>query len=273
MKILVINLESARERRSNILRQFEGSTLQPILMAAYDGHDAKFPFWRYRHLAGRFWDNESEFKPGAFCCYLSHAKCWSKVASGNADYALVLEDDVEIDIEAIVKFTVDNPTEFDLIFVNQRTSNYLKHHSGVVPDRVDVGALIARLIKDGTFSRRIPAPGADGYVVSKVGAAKCLRMMNTRGICMGVDYALVLNSLDSRQIEALRKIDTNNLPFSTRCFLANEARAPTEPININAWVHTGNPLVKLGSFDSTIKHEFRLPNQAFDLSPGQGPTR
>ena len=265
MPIFVINLESQRERRSNIIRQFEGSSLKPTLIAAYDGHDPKFPFRRYRHLAGRFWDNESEFKPGAFCCYLSHAECWRKIAGGKAEVVLVLEDDVEINAQAIANFSVENPKELDLVFVNQRTSNYLKHLPAVNSDRVDMGDLITRLITDGTFAERIPVPGADGYVVSNLGAEKLLRMIDTQGICMGVDYALVLNSLDAKQIETLSEIDSANLPFSTRCFLANETRSSTEPISLNSFIHAGTPLVKLGHFKSTIRHEVRRSNQVFDL--------
>ncbi|MDE0002007.1 MAG: glycosyltransferase family 25 protein [Rhodospirillaceae bacterium] len=269
MPIFVINLESQRERRSNVLRQFKDSSLKPTLVTAFDGHDPKFPFPRYRHLAGRFWESESDFKPGAFCCYLSHAQCWREIAAGNAELGLVLEDDVEINVQALADFSVENPKELDLVFVNQRTSNYLKYLPAVAEDRVGMGDLITRLIVNGTFAKRIPVPGADGYVVSKSGAEKLLRMMGTRGICMGVDYALVLNSLDAGQIETLSGIDSANLPFSTRCFLANETRISTGPIGLDSFIHTGTPLVALGRFKSTIRHEVRRSNQAFDPDPGR----
>ena len=84
---------------------------------------------------------------------------------------------------------------------------------------------------------------------------------------MGVDYALVLNSLGAEHIETLNKIDSANLPFSTRCFLANEKRTSTEPISLNSYIHPGTPLVKLGRFKSTIKHEVRRSNRAFELTP------
>ena len=266
MPIFVINLESQQERRSNILRQFKDSSLTPILVAAYDGHDPKFPFPRFRHLAGRFWDNESEFKPGAFCCYLSHAECWRKIAAGEAEFALVLEDDVTINAQEIANFSIENRQEVDLVFVNQRTSRYLELLPAPVGDRVDLGDLIARLIVNGTFAKRIPTPGADGYVVSKSGAKKLLYMVHTRKICMGVDYALLLNSLDAKQIEALRKIDSADLPFSTRCFLANEKRLSTAPISLNSFIHTGIPLVEHGHFKSAIRHEVRRSNRMFDLT-------
>ena len=52
-------------RRTSILQQCEASGWQPTVVLAYDGHDREFPFYRYKRLAGLWWDNESEFKLGA----------------------------------------------------------------------------------------------------------------------------------------------------------------------------------------------------------------
>ena len=266
MPVLVINLASSTDRRSSIVEQFEGVGWRPTLVPAYDGHDPGFPFYRYKELAGLWWDNESEFKPGAFCCYLSHAKCWSKVADGNADYALVLEDDVQIQSDAWTSFAADDLPDFDVIFVNQRTRAYLKHLEDM-PDWVDMGQLITRLVRDGTFGRNIPAPGADGYIVSRPGAKKLLRMLGTRRICMGVDYALLLHSLDPGQIGTLASIESGRLPFSVRCFLANETGASGGPIDINTHIYTGPPLLRRRPFETTIG-DTRLPNSIFDRKPG-----
>lgn len=266
MPILVINLASSTERRSSILGQFEGSGRRPILVPAYNGHDPRFPFYRYRRLAGLWWDNDSEFKPGAFCCYLSHAKCWKRIAKGTAEYALVLEDDVQIHHDRLDAFHADAVGDFDVIFVNPQTRAYLRYVSDP-SDWVDLGALIVRLVQEGTFAKSIPAPGGFGYVVSKAGARKLLRMMRTRGISMGVDYALALNALDRAQMDSLRKMAPDALPFSVRCLLGNEAGAPGGPIDLRAYVHGGRPLVKLGSFDTEIGDK-RLPNSVFDRRPG-----
>lgn len=150
-------------------------------------------------------------------------------------------------------------------FVNPQTRAYLKHVSDP-PDWVDLGALVTRLVRDGTFVRSVPAPGGFGYVVSRAGARKLLRMMRTRGICMGVDYALVLNSLDRAQMDTLRKVAPGALPFSVRCPLANEAGLAGGPIDIRAYVHNGPPLVRLRSFDTVIGDR-RLPNSVFDRKP------
>lgn len=266
MPVLVINLASSTDRRSDIVQQFEGSGWQPTIVPAYDGHDPEFPFYRYKRLAGLWWDNRTEFKPGAFCCYLSHAKCWMEVANGKADYALVLEDDIRIHTDALGSFTADELPDFDVIFVNQRTRAYLKHLEDV-PDWVALGHLITHLVQDGTFGRNIPAPGADGYVVSKAGAQKLLRMLGTRRICMGVDYALVLHSLGQGEIDTLSRMDCDSLPFSVNCFLTNEIDAPGGPIDLNTYIYTGPPLLRMRSFETTIG-DTRLPNATFDRKPG-----
>ena len=265
MPILVINLASSTERKSGIVGQFEGSERRPTFVRAYDGHDPRFPFYRFRKLGGLWWDSDSECKPGAFGCYLSHAKCWKRIARGRTKYALVLEDDVRISFDALDAFSADAVGDFDVIFVNPQTRAYLKHVADP-SDWVELGALITRLVQDGTFARSIPAPGGFGYVVSKAGARKLLRMMRTRGICMGVDYALVLNSLDRGQLDCLRKMAPDALPFSVKCLLANEAGAPGGPIEIRAYVHAGPPLVRLRSFETEIGDK-RLPNSVFDRKP------
>ncbi|MYE11390.1 MAG: hypothetical protein F4X99_06965 [Gammaproteobacteria bacterium] len=266
MPVLVINLVSSPDRKSSIVQQFEGSGWQPTFVSAYDGHDGAFPFYRYKQLAGLWWDNRSEFKPGAFCCYLSHAKCWRRIANGNADYALVLEDDVQIYIDALSALNADQLPDFDLLLVNQRTRAYLKHLDDA-PEWPALGHLITRLIQEGTFRKNIPAPGADGYIVSKAGARKLLRMARTRRICMGVDYALVLHSLDQGQIDALRRMDNDSLPFSVRCFLANEIDAPGGAMDINTYIYTGPPLLRMRPFGTTIG-DTRLPNSRFEQKPG-----
>ena len=266
MPVLVINLVSSKDRRRSIMRQFEESGWRPTMVPAYDGHDPGFPFYRYKDLAGLWWDNRTEFKPGAFCCYLSHAKCWRKVANGDADYALVLEDDVQIYTDALRAVAAEQPPDFDVIFVNQRTRAYLKHLEDV-PEWVALGHLIGGLVQDGTFGTNIPAPGSDGYIVSKAGAKKLLRIMTTRRICMGVDYALVLHSLDPGQIDTLMRMESESLPFSLKCFLENEIDAPGGPIDVNAYIYTGPPLLRMRPFETTIG-DTRLPNSMFDRRPG-----
>ena len=75
------------------------------------------------------------------------------------------------------------------------------------------------------FAKSIPALGGFGYVASKAGARKLRRMMRIRGIRMGVDYALALDSLDCARLDALRKMPPDALPFSLRWLLAKEAPA------------------------------------------------
>ena len=265
--ILVINLNSESARRRSIVRQCEQGGLNPRMVQAYDGHNVRFPFYRYKELSGRFWSDESSFKPGAFCCYLSHAECWRLIANGKAEHGLILEDDVELNTEEMRKFSLQRIADFDIIFVNSRTSRYVRR-SPSTQEFVELGPLIFNIIQKGTFAGKLPSPGGDGYVVSKSGAEALLRIMNTRGICMGVDYAMALHSLDQNQLEQLSLMEGSALPNSVRCLLANHARMQYEPIKLKAYVHNGPSLVRTGSFNSSIRHDVWLSNSLFDLRPG-----
>ena len=96
--VYFINLERDQERREIGIKQLHKIGIKPHIISAYNGHQKNFSFYKYRHLSrGKWWD-KNVFKPGAFACYLSHAKCWRKIAAGNSPYGMILEDDIIINV-------------------------------------------------------------------------------------------------------------------------------------------------------------------------------
>ena len=83
---------------------------------------------------------------------------------------------------------------------------------------------------------------------------------------MGVDYALVLNSLDQAQIDTLRRMTNDSLPSSAKCFLTNEIDTSGGPIDVDSYIYTGPPLLRMRPFETTIGDK-RLPNSVFDRKP------
>ena len=193
----VINLNSAHDRRKNIRQQFAQIGLKARIVPAYDCHDENFPFFLYRELAGQWWDDYERFKPGAFGCYLSHAKCWLKIARGNAPYGVIMEDDIKLNSQSFESlFLQIDSTSFDVIYINRGMHNWATRAETRDTDALcRVAPLLSKLILDGTCSKQVPAPGAYGYIVSKNGAYKLLDMMRSRKISMSVDYAMALNTL------------------------------------------------------------------------------
>lgn len=258
----LINLEDDIERRESSLEQLNKIDIHPIVVPACNGHQKDFPFHKYRHLSrGKWWDKEV-FKPGAFACYLSHAKCWETIASGSAPYAMILEDDMVINQDAFRTFTIDIiPDTFDLIFINQGVTDFLQHVSfkddiSSEVKFISLNKALLDLIQHGTFNDL--QPGSYGYIVSKNGAKKLLQIMEDTKVCMGVDYAMVFNSLKDDDILTIKT--HKNIPHYLEIYLDNmkddAVSSSYKRIHLNSYISTLPALVKHDYEPaSTIQHE------------------
>lgn len=102
IKTYIINLPKEKERKKHVEEQLSAyidSYLDIEFIEAVDGRimtevereqvfDSHKAFKRY----GR------KCKPGEIGCTLSHQQCYKKIVSSNNDYALILEDDITINI-------------------------------------------------------------------------------------------------------------------------------------------------------------------------------
>ncbi len=96
------------------------------VIEACDGRDPGFPFQDYRHLVNNTVDPAKTFSPTTFACYLSHAKFWRELLASSAPYALVLEDDMQLNAEAFRSFDPSAcPEHFDFVYVNSRPHRWL----------------------------------------------------------------------------------------------------------------------------------------------------
>lgn len=261
--IYIINLRRSVDRRRHIEKQFSESTFRPCFCRAFDGHNKAFPFFVFRSLSGRWWHDADNFKPGGFACFLSHAATWAKVAYGSSPYAFVFEDDVTLNLGGLEDclLGIENAQQpFDVIFVSESMSHWI---SGVEEKAVIPIPLYDRVL-DGTYADRIPPPGAYGYAVSKRGARKLLHICNSRGINMGVDYAMLLGLLTRPQLTELAQ--RHRLPPSIRDQIHNELTlfADEEPIDLDVFLYARAPVAKHPeTFPSSISHRRFLANEHF----------
>jgi glycosyl transferase, family 25 len=108
---LVINLDSSPERMSHMSTELARVGLPFIREQAVVGVNLSkehpdFSQWSHRYLHGRLWS------PREFGCYLSHIKCLQKFLELNAEYVLILEDDVLIGDGFIT--CIEEAMKFDL---------------------------------------------------------------------------------------------------------------------------------------------------------------
>ncbi len=119
-------------------------------------------------------------------CCLSHVGVWEKIAKGAADHVLVLEDDglpmYDFDLAEVSSII---PADYDYCFVNDRAN----------PDWYRHTPLQQRFLPLAESLKCLPpetrAPGADGYILSRRGAAKLLEIVDTHGLLFSLDWFLM----------------------------------------------------------------------------------
>ncbi|WP_226577756.1 glycosyltransferase family 25 protein [Acuticoccus sediminis] len=191
MKTYYINREVDDARRQGLIdaaASFE--TLELERIEAVDGHRGGFsPATAlpdlFPNLPERIRDPSAR---GYTAVFMSHAKCWRKLLESDRPYALIVEDDVRFtsDARSLDDAIVSLDRPFDIIFVNSR-ANRIMTLAGYERGRdvfVPVDGMYANLLrhqpaecleaswvsKDGV----LPAPGGDGYVLSRAGARRLL---------------------------------------------------------------------------------------------------
>lgn len=266
----LINLEHEHQRKKNSLKQLDELEITPKIVTAYNGHQKDFPFNQYHHLSRGKWWEKDVFKPGAFACYLSHAKCWKEIAMDSAPYALILEDDMIINQEEFQKFDIDNiPNSFDVLFVNIGVTRLLKltssNKSLATKDFASLNDTLLDLLIHNKFNDDL-TPGGYGYIVSKQGAVKLLRMMEQDKICMGVDYAIIFNSLSNDDIETIKTL--KEVPHYLQVYLNNinddASSSNYERSSLNSYIYTLSALITPYHGESNIKHEIFTDFNVFD---------
>lgn len=137
---------------------------------------------------------------GELGCALSHISVWQKVASGDLDNALVLEDDAEPIGAFPLRFAeLDIPEDYDLCYVNKRMisrkSAFQKDAQTVVP------VIQAMLEFDG--DSKVQAAGTDGYFLSRKGARRLLDIVRRDRIIAPIDGQLMVVSLNEQEMAVL----------------------------------------------------------------------
>lgn len=209
MKAYVINRAIDPHRLNNVMLQAQRvPTLALERVEACDGHAADFdPQRDFPAVFGpRFRLPESREERARIAIFLSHFSCWQRVADGSEPYALILEDDSQIDPD-IGSLGETLPERFDLVFCNERMGNYRAH----LPDDRNQGFVLvdemhryyAQTLPSEQFERvRMSpqgilktAPGGEGYVLSREGAAKLLGNVRGLAVVPHVDAFLYVSSV------------------------------------------------------------------------------
>jgi GR25 family glycosyltransferase involved in LPS biosynthesis len=187
--VLIMNLERDTERLTHIMRQFqELSGFEVQIVKGIAGET--LPDSVYLALTD---GEQGPARKGTLGCFLSHVRAWETVAKMQGNFAVVLEDDVNIiDLDAIRGLRI--PADAEFIFINERMS--ARWHNA---DFTVVGMPDVLLCLDA--SRR--NLGGDGYVLTPSGARKLLAACQTDLYSGHVDGRLLRYVTSAGDVENL----------------------------------------------------------------------
>lgn len=89
----LINLERAADRRAVMAARLQAIGLEHDIVNAVDGKRLQFPIPEFSELSFKLLHGR-RIIPAEVGCYFSHIECAKQFLKSDADYALILEDDV-----------------------------------------------------------------------------------------------------------------------------------------------------------------------------------
>lgn len=175
-----INLDGEREKFA-VQQQALGTDTDVSLLRVSAVRGSTLPESFYSRLT-----KDKDAAPGTMGCFLSHVHCWEMVLQSGAEWAAILEDDTTILPEFSTALSGLDLGEQDLVFVNNRMCLPSVQDEEERPRFLTLPeAILAR--KDLTHK----ASGADGYLLSRQGAARLLEQVQKDGANSDVDWFLL----------------------------------------------------------------------------------
>lgn len=114
--IFYINLDSNPERNTHLMTEVAKLGLAAQRISAIDGKALMEQDIAFVHKHNFLLKNKRHIKMGEIGCAMSHRPIWQMMIDDGIDYALILEDDVEIDSKLIdVLNTQDFYEQFDFL--------------------------------------------------------------------------------------------------------------------------------------------------------------
>lgn len=223
MKCYVINLDRSPLRLTGMRDLFRAAGIPFERFTAVDGD--RLPAEEIEALTFRRLDYRA-LTPSEVGCFLSHHRCWERIAAGSDNFAAIFEDDVDFSRNgtACLKDATWIPSDADLVKLEA-------YDQKVCVDR-------RALPTPGNYSvTRLWSKhwGTAGYVVSRAFAARLAN--NTRQFSVTVDdamfnprYAAVSEAVVYQIVPALciqRQFNTESDPLQAyRSTVTSSARSP-----------------------------------------------
>lgn len=162
MKVFVVNLDKDKDKKEKIKNECRNAELDYEIISAVDGRELS-----YNELKSKVHPVSLNYlSKGEIGCVLSHQRIYKRILDDDIDYALILEDDVELsqDIKVFLK-------EFLSVKDKNKGDVFLLYPSGLrfLNRRINVS-------HDYFFYEAYNSSCAHGYIISNKAAKKLIRI-------------------------------------------------------------------------------------------------
>ncbi|MGP4667603.1 glycosyltransferase family 25 protein [Agrobacterium pusense] len=116
LAVFLINMDSAKKRLADMNARLDALGLTAERIAGVNGRELKYPIPEFSEISYMLMHGRRT-SPPEIGCYLSHVACANKFMEGDADIALILEDDVvfEDDFLDAIDEAVLNGSDWDIL--------------------------------------------------------------------------------------------------------------------------------------------------------------
>ncbi|WP_419952739.1 glycosyltransferase family 25 protein [Methylobacterium sp.] len=192
--IYLINLDRDINRLERARERFASFDLSFERVSGVDGSKVDALTRFFSQIPSR------SLSDGELGCALSHISVWQKIASGDVDNALVLEDDAAPIRAFPLRFAeLDIPEDYDLCYANNRMiykkSTFYKDTQKTVP--------VIQAMLEFNKDSKVQAAGLDGYFLSRKGARRLLDIIRQDRIIAPIDGQVMVVSLNGQDLDLL----------------------------------------------------------------------
>lgn len=245
--VYVINLDRDGKRMESFNLRAKKLGIRYKRIRALDAQESGFSFKPYEHLIGEKFYGNKIFPRGSVASFLSHRKAWLAFLDTRQTIALICEDDALL-LGPLPKSAAEFqcPKNADIIFVNNRmceafyNKKYFDTCSRDKPNYYRIYEALMNICKEKIY---LGGPGLDGYLVTRKGAQRLLKLYDEIKYSMNNDWFVVLNSLNKENRDAYL-----NAEGSGRM---NKISLPDGPC-LESYVMLP-PLVDLGDFETSVQ--------------------
>jgi glycosyl transferase family 25 len=212
----LINLDGAKDRLSLMQAKCELAGLPFERVPAVEGKELSFPIDDFQETAYTFLHGRRR-NPGEIGCYLSHIECARRLLASEAQYALILEDDLTFppDLHQLLQGAVSAAEDWDILRLSTVNSGKKYPFRRISPQR----SLALALTRE---------KGSGAYLINR----RAAHWFVERLLPMQLPFDL---AFDIEYLAGLRSVFVTPVPIGQDTGLPSQIQGKRRALHLSRW--------------------------------------